>query len=320
MRKNEVRCLKLAAERHGVLTRSEALEHLTRAQVKRRLAVGGWEKLLPGVYRVEGAPQTHAQALVALAAWAAEDEVDARAVGRPRAPVRPPRAALSHRTAAALHGFPLFSEGPLEVTCRRRLAAPEGITAHRGVLLPKDVVFLDGLPVTSIPRTLLDLAPHEELSTLRDTLVELIRTKTLTLADLKQALDGRKHRPAVSRLRALIAELEGDGGPTESELETASLELITAAGLPRPKVQWRMRAGKKRRRLDLCFPEQRVAIEADGYAWHSTVEAFEADRTRNNSLTARGYRVLHWTWKALQERPDELILELLATLQRPGGV
>ena len=67
-------------------------------------------------------------------------------------------------------------------------------------------------------------------------------------------------------------------------------------------------------RLDFVFTAQRVIIEADGYAWHSDTKSFEADRARDNALTARGFRVLRWTWKALDERPDELIAELLLLL------
>ncbi len=71
----------------------------------------------------------------------------------------------------------------------------------------------------------------------------------------------------------------------------------------------------RRVRLDFRIPGTRVAIEADGYAHHATLSAFEGDRVRSNALTAAGYRVLHWTWQALRERPEELIDELWATLR-----
>jgi very-short-patch-repair endonuclease len=79
-------------------------------------------------------------------------------------------------------------------------------------------------------------------------------------------------------------------------------------------VQWTTIAGRKRPRLDLFFEKYDVVIEADGYASHSGVAAFEADRERNNSLTAMNLKLLHWTWKAIEERPDELIAELYVVL------
>jgi very-short-patch-repair endonuclease len=97
-------------------------------------------------------------------------------------------------------------------------------------------------------------------------------------------------------------------------LEDRCIELIQSAGLPRPRVQWSVIAGRKRRRLDLFFDEHGVVVEAEGYASHSSVDAFEADRERNNSLLLLNLRVLHWTWTAIEVRPDELIAELYALM------
>ena len=93
--------------------------------------------------------------------------------------------------------------------------------------------------------------------------------------------------------------------------------MIAAAGVPRPKVQWAVVAGSKQRRLDLFFKDQGVVVEADGYATHSGIDSFEDDRVRNNSLAVSGLLVLHWTWRALHDRPEELIAELYVALNRP---
>ena len=59
-----------------------------------------------------------------------------------------------------------------------------------------------------------------------------------------------------------------------------------------------------------------MVIECDGYATHSDASSFESDRARNNRLTAHGYRVLHWTWSGIHDRPEELVLDLAHTLAR----
>ena len=119
-------------------------------------------------------------------------------------------------------------------------------------------------------------------------------------------------------MRALLHELKGVGGPTESQLEALALDLIAAAGLPRPEVQRAVVAGAARRRLDLLFKNQGVVIETDGSATHAGIDSFEDDRARNNSLIAGGLRVLHWTWAALHDRPEELIAELYVALNLRG--
>ena len=126
-----------------------------------------------------------------------------------------------------------------------------------------------------------------------------------------------KRRPGVINLRELLRKFNGDGGPTESELERLCLELLELAELPKPRLQWALVAGKKRRRLDLFFDSFGVVVEADGYAFHSGIEAFEDDRERNNDLIVMNLRVLRWTWRALHERPEELVAQLFAALNLP---
>jgi very-short-patch-repair endonuclease len=120
-------------------------------------------------------------------------------------------------------------------------------------------------------------------------------------------------------LRALVEELVGGAAPTESELESRVLDLLEAEGLPRPDTQPRTRAGGGRWRLDFLYRRERVVIEADGYASHSTAEMFERDRARNNALAASGYVVLHWTWAALCDRPEALVHQLRCLLAARGA-
>jgi predicted transcriptional regulator of viral defense system len=286
-----------AGEWHGLVKRREALKSLSVEQLQWRLSTGAWVEVFPRVYRVLGAPVTWRQNLVALHEWAKKGVV------------------FSHRTAAALHGFESFKEGPLEVTSTKRLRSPPGIVVYRAEYLAhNDLTEIDDLPVTNVARTLFDLAARTDSNTLRTTFDQALREKKTTLEQLERLVKRSGNRPGVIDARELIADLSGAGSPTESVLEDRCLALIEAAGLPRPTVQWSTIAGRKRRRLDLFFEKYGVVVEADGYASHSGVQAFEADRERNNALTAANLKLLHWTWSAIESRPDELIAELYVVM------
>ncbi len=298
MTEQEVACLKRAAAQFGVVTRAGALRFLSVDQLRSRLASKAWVRMFPSVYRVEGAPTSWRQSLEALSLWAG------------------PKAALSHATAAAVHGLRGFGEGALEVTAPYAVRAPKGVVVHRALRLSRsDVSDRSGDPrVTSVPRTLADLAATTGLRELRDVIDHALRVKKTTLGALVERVEASKNKPGVKDLRLLLREFEGAGGPTESELEARVLDLIVSNGLPRPRTQRVVWSHRQVRRVDFCFEAQRVVIEADGYAFHASVDCFEDDRRRNNQLLLKGFRVLHWTWAALKERPEELLNELFALL------
>lgn len=288
---------KTASEWHGLITRERALEKLSVAQLKWRLKTGLWVTVFPSIYRVLGAPVTWKSNLEALHTWAGKGVV------------------FSHRTAAALHGLEGFKEGPLEVTSTKRLIPQKDVSIYRVKFVSHhDLTKIDGLPVTNVTRTLFDLAAKTDAYTLRTACDQALREKKTTLENLERILKRSGKRAGVIDARELVEDLSGAGGPTESVLEDRCKELIASAGLPEPEVQWSTIAGRKRRRLDLFFKQYGVVVEADGYASHSGVVAFEADRERNNALTAQNLKLLHWTWTAIETRPDSLIAELFVVM------
>lgn len=300
MQKAEVEGLVGAGELSGLVTRAAAKAFLSEQQLRTRLGSGAWVRILPSVYRVVGAPVTWRQHLEALLLWAGKGAV------------------LSHRTAAALHGFTSFEEGPLELTCSSRVRAPEGVRLHPVRAVPAcDRTEVDDLRVTSAARTLVDLAATHDGYIMRALFDQALREKKTTLEKLATAAKRSKNRPGVIDFRELLLEFNGDDGPTESALERLCLEVIETTGLPKPRLQWALVAGRKRRRLDLFFETHGVVVEADGYASHSGIDAFEDDRERNNSLTLMNLRVLHWTWRALHDRPEDLVAQLFAALNLP---
>lgn len=307
----DLKCLEVAGECFGVLSRSEARKHLSRSQLDRRVSRAGgtpFVRLFCGVYRVEGAPQTWRQRVEALSQWAGENGV------------------LSHRTAAALHGFDGFRvedtavavDGPLEVTVKPQRRKPQGARIYRCKMPPKrDIIERDdGLRVTSVPRTLLDLGAQLSHTQLRSLMSQALRQKKTTLAELHELLRRTRKRPGIVKYRVVLQEIAGDGGPTDSELEELAVSTIVRAGVRRPDVQRKVVLQGKRRRIDLYYEAERVIVETDGYAFHSGIECFEDDRKRRNGLVLAGYTVLQWTWRGLKDTPAALIRELRTALAR----
>lgn len=223
--------------------------------------------------------------------------------------------AVSHRSAAALHGFARFPEGPAELSVTRTARLGRPYVVHRVALLPsRDVTTVDGLRVTTVERTLVDLCALDHVPALRAAVDEALRRRKTTLERLEAALDRSSRARGLASLRHLVAELRGGRNPTESELEARVYDLLEAGGLPRPIVQQRVVAGGRARRLDFRIPGTPVVIEADGFAWHSAAARYETDRHRDNALLERGLRVLHWTWAAVRDRPEQLLAQLMNVL------
>lgn len=290
----EAAVLRLAEGQLGLLRRDQArAAGMSTRQIGYRVSTSRWVELLPGVYRVGGAPRSWRQRVRAAALWAGRDY------------------ALSHRTAASLWSFSRYGEGPVELLVTRNARAPDGCVVRRVPSLSfHDVRTLDGVRVTSRVRTLLDLAQTETEADLRAALDEALNRRWLTLDQLEAELEKRSHGRGLGVLRELVHRYRGGDGPSESELEARVLELLESAGLADVERQRRVVVAGRLRRLDFRLPGTPVVIEADGYAWHASLESFEKDRARRNALTAHGYRVLHWTWSAVHERPEALVREL----------
>jgi very-short-patch-repair endonuclease len=267
--------------------------------ISQRAVQGRWQRLHPAVYRIEAAPITWRQELAAALLWAG------------------PNSVISHRAAAALHGLARFPQGRADVLVTKGLKHRAGVHVHRTTHLnSSEVKHLDNLSVTSIERTLIDLAAQEPTSTVRASVDEALRRKLTSVRRLKEAVDGAPHRRGIVALRAYITELDGGGPLTESELEARMRDVLEGAGVENAVLQQPVLAGGKLRRLDCRIAGTPVVIECDGYAYHSSPVAFERDRARGNDLAARGFIVLRWTWAQLNDTPQELVKGLNKVLER----
>ncbi len=279
-----------------MVTRRQLLDAgLTSKMVERRTETGHLLRLHRGVYAVG-----HAQ-LRREGRWLAA----VLAVGD--------GAALSHRSAAALHGI-RDGDRALDVTTTRRVRA-RGVVVQRTIALPADdVTTCSGIPVTTVPRTLVDLAAIVTARQLATLLREADRAGRLDPAAVRTAL-GRKRVPGVGALRAALAEHERLATSfTRSELEDRLLALLDAHGLPRPLTNHDVEGME----VDACWPRERIVVETDGWAHHHDRRAFQDDRTKSARLTTAGYTVVRFTHADVASRPAWVAGTLRELLQRGG--
>jgi hypothetical protein len=201
---------------------------------------------------------------------------------------------------------------PPDVTTSRRCRGRPHIVLHRSRLLhPEDGAVRDGIPVTSVARTLLDLAKVVRPEQLDRALEAAERLALFDLSAVKRLI-ARSH--GRHGLRALNAALGDYRTPafTRSELERRFLDVCEQAGLPRPAANLFI-AGAE---VDMSWPDHRLVVELDGHDSHRTRAAFERDRVRDASLQLAGYRVLRITHRRLEAEPAEVIGALRRLLDR----
>lgn len=220
-----------------------------------------------------------------------------------------PTAVLSHHSAAEHWGMLARSQsGVTHVTLPDRGPRRQrrGIAVHR---VPEvQATVHDGIPVTTVPWTLLDLAATAQPRILDRAIEGAERARLLDLKALQPLL--AEVRPGVRALREALAAY--DDAPTESELERRFLELCTAYDIPRPHVnQWLL----GRFQVDFLWPEHRLIVETDGMAWHGTSAARKRDHKRDAELALAGFYTQRFDWEQVTQTPAktaELVLQLLA--------
>jgi very-short-patch-repair endonuclease len=224
-----------------------------------------------------------------------------------------PRAALSHRAAAAL--WMMFAWTRPEVTVPGGNRRP-GVIVHRATVPLDEVTIERGIPVTTVPRTLFDLAAvlprHQVERAVNEAEVRRLGDP-LSLADL---LDRHPGRAGATALRSILRD---GAAPTRSELEARFLAFLRGARLPPPQVNAPLRAGGRWFECDCLWPGHGLIVELDGWAAHGTAAAFERDRMRDRVLQAHGWRLARVTWRQLREQPEALAYDLRALLSSSAG-
>ncbi|HET7051088.1 MAG TPA: DUF559 domain-containing protein [Solirubrobacteraceae bacterium] len=208
-----------------------------------------------------------------------------------------PDGVLSHSSAASLWGIYDRWCTPFEVIARWDRRRP-GIKTHQANLDRRDVRRHLGIRVTSPARTIFDIAPRLTDKALTRAVNELRIARRLTLDHLAELATRLPRHRGAARVRPLI---EIRRGPTRSELEDTFAGFATRFDLPPFEFNARV-AGYE---VDVLFPEQRVIVELDGYAFHGTRQAFESDRERDATTLAAGFITVRITWERLTQDPEK---------------
>jgi hypothetical protein len=220
-----------------------------------------------------------------------------------------PGAVLSHRSAAALLGLSPDGRAVVDVTIPRGGArARPAIRIHRsGTLEAKDVASVEGIPCTSVARTLLDLAEDGDRRRLQRAVEQAEVLRVFDGREIDDVLARASGRTGAPLLRAVAAEFDPLTTLTRSELEKRVLDLCKRAGLPQPEVNaWLVLDGGHAFEVDFLWRDRRLVVEADSRRFHLTPQAFEKDRRRDQLLLIHGWRVARCTWRQVVSRADEL--------------
>jgi hypothetical protein len=298
----------LAARCFGVVTRPALLlAGWSESRIERAIGSGAIVRVAAGIYRVRGAPWTRQASRHAAMAVAGQGAV------------------LARWSAAEALGFADARPGPHHLLVphgrRATTAAPERAAVSRTRRLERaDITEVAGVTTTSAARTLLDLAGEVDAPRLAELSTEAIRRTGLGLADLEQMLARNPRTPGRQRLRSAIDLLSDDGHRTRSMVEVAALAALQDAGLPRPVVAYTVRAddGTIIAEVDLAYPEHRIAIEIDGYRWHSSPARKRADEERQNRLVLAGWTVLRFSATVVRASPATLVEAVAAALRNAG--
>ncbi len=286
----ENRLAELARRQSGVVAHDQMLDlGFTAGAVRYRLRCARLRPIHPRVYAVG------AQPLVARGRWFA-----ALLACRPRP-------ALSHLSSAQAQDL-ARERGPVHVSVPGRPSARrlDGVVIHRPRRLgPEDLVRIDGLPVTTVARTLLDLAETETRDRLRAVAEEAERLGRLDPVAVRACMERNPGRRGLRRLAELVDEWHPVGRANEG-LERRFQLFLAEYGLPEPRCNVLV-AGLL---VDFWWPDAGLVVELDSREFHSHWSAVERDHERDAKLTRLGIHTLRVTARRLCRDRDELAADI----------
>jgi hypothetical protein len=298
------RCARLAAIQYGVISRFQARENgMSVGAIFRRVQKGRWHVVLPGIYRLAGASHSWQQDLMAAILWAA------------------PKGVVSHRSAAALWKMDGFEQADLvEILTTKDAPSPSpAIVVHTTKHLSHlDMTRRGPLLVTTPERTLIDLGAVVDRQKLELALDSALREGLTRLPRLTWHLDrlGRRGRSGTAALREALKDRPYGSTTPASPLERRFIRFVSEFRLPSPAHQYPLKdRGRLIAVLDFAYPDDKLAIETDGYRYHHGRAIWHHDRMRRNALVTRGWRVLQVTWSDLDTRREEIADEVRRLLR-----
>ena len=281
----------------GLITLDQTLESgMSERTRRRRCATGEWVRVHRRVYRSTAFPRSREQDLLAAVLCAG------------------PGAAVSHYTAAMMWGVDHFTASVIEVSvAEHRNIAIEGVQLHRiADLLPSDITTIGPIPVTTRLRTLVDLGAVSRPFLVSRALEQWLRERHVTIPQVRTTLDrvARKGRAGAGVLREVLDTRALRLDASDSVPEVVLAEALQMFGAPPPVYHYLVTVGHETFEIDFAYPEAMLLIEVDGYGPHTTPEAFEEDRRRQNLLVDRGYMVRRYTRNRVVNRADAVAAEI----------
>ena len=228
-----------------------------------------------------------------------------------------PDALLSHQTAAALWGLRGYSGGAVHVTVPRKSTSSKRIRRHLSHVPPDERAVEEGIPVTSVHRTIFDLAASVSVDDVIGMVKEAEyrnRYDRLSLWDLLDRYPGRR---GSRNLRFALQRItEEPTGRKRSKLEERFAPFLRRHQLPLPRFNDWIALDPKPYRVDCHWPGTDLVVELDGWEGHSSRSAFQDDRARDRALKVAGYSVVHLTWAQLDSEPTQIAADLRKLLGR----
>ena len=291
-----------ARDQRGLFTLAQALASgFSERAIESRATSGMYETIHPGVFGVAGSEAT----------W--EREVLA-AVLSATGP-----AAASHRTAAYLLGLTSRKPPVVEViTSRHRRVKRRDFMVHESKdLVVSDILRVDGLPVTSAVRTVVDLGATAAPSFVERCLDTGLRKKLFTAWEVRRfiARVAKPGRTGVGTIRPLVEERLTWQGLTESDLEDVFRTLVAQASvrMPDPQHVIHDHGGVFVGRFDFAYPSNMALIELESEQFHMDPASFQRDREKQNRAQLLGWTVYRFTWRQLVDQSD-LVVRTLASI------
>lgn len=299
----------LAGGQHGVVGRHQLLAlGLKPGAIGRRLRAGRLHRIHPGVYAVGHpllTPQGHFSAAVL---------------------ARSPGATLSHWSAAAHWGLRRTFGSPVHITLARPTTSSQRIRCHRAFLPEDERTEHHDIPVTTVPRTIFDLAAVAPAELVEAAFKEAEYLRLYDPLALPDLLERYPHHRGVSAIRVCLERHGASSrppGPSDervrSRLEERFLPFVDRHRLPRPRFNAWLEVKGRWHQVDCLWPGQRQIIELDGWEGHGTRRAFREDRARDRRLRVAGYGITRLTWSQLDDEPEKIAADLRRLLQRNGA-
>lgn len=271
----------LAAAQHGVVARWQLIDRGAGAdRIHRRARTGLLHRMYHGVYAV-GNPRPHRRAWLLAAVLCFG-----------------PRAVLSHRPAGAEWNLRSW-QGKPAVTAPTKHRPHRSIDVHCSSLPADEVTVLDGIPITTWPRTLLDLATVLDHDALVRALNEAEARRLADPLSLAALLERHRGERGAGALRRALDDATFGRGITREALEERFAAFVRNHRLPPPLLNAPVSAGGRRYVADALWPGARLIVELQSIAFHAAPAAISADADRTRRLTLAGYRVVYVTWAQL---------------------